>query len=118
MTNEIAIKSLENWRRIQHSNITSVREAFTTRSFGDHSLVFVYDYHPLSTTLYAKHFSPEAISEVVARSQASGNPPILDEKLIWGYLIQLSSALKAIHQAGLACRVLEPSKILVCGKNR
>merc|ERR1711936_1386282 len=38
--------------------------------------------------------------------------------MIWNYIIQLTSALRYIHAAGLACRTLDPTKILILGKNR
>jgi PAB-dependent poly(A)-specific ribonuclease subunit 3 len=34
--NEMAMSTIENWRRIRHANVVSVREAFTTKAFGDH----------------------------------------------------------------------------------
>ena len=34
------------------------------------------------------------------------------------YFTQLTSALRYIHAAGLACRTLDPTKILVLGKHR
>ena len=40
----------------------------------------------------------------------------MPETLIWGYIIQLSGVLRQIHAAGLACRVLDPTKILVTGE--
>lgn len=43
---------------------------------------------------------------------------LLPESLIWAYIVQLSSALRTIHTAGLACRVMDPSKILITGKTR
>lgn len=36
LSHEAAIGLVENWRKIRHPSITSVREAFTTRAFGDH----------------------------------------------------------------------------------
>ena len=36
----------------------------------------------------------------------------------WNVFIQLTSALRYIHAAGLACRTLDPTKILVLGKHR
>ncbi|KNC98622.1 hypothetical protein, variant 1 [Spizellomyces punctatus DAOM BR117] len=107
LSNEGAMSSIEGWRRIRHANIVSIREAFTTKAFGDHSLVFVYDYHPLSTTIYAKYFSHPSHSN-------TGVP----EKNLWSFITQLASALKTIHSAGLAARTIEPSKILMTGKNR
>ena len=43
---------------------------------------------------------------------------LLPESLIWSYVVQLSSSLRAIHAAGLSCRSLDPSKIIVYGKSR
>lgn len=43
---------------------------------------------------------------------------LLPENMIWSYVVQLSSALRTIHAAGLACRVMDPTKILVTTKNR
>ncbi|KAI9279488.1 kinase-like domain-containing protein [Umbelopsis sp. AD052] len=108
LMNELAMSTIENWRRIRHANIVSVREAFTTKAFGDHSLIFVYDYHPCSTTLFQAHFSNEA-------QQTGGN---ISEKIIWSYITQITSALKAIHSSSLAARVIDPTKILLTGKNR
>ncbi|KAJ1565039.1 PAB-dependent poly(A)-specific ribonuclease subunit 3, partial [Nowakowskiella sp. JEL0078] len=104
LQNDAAMGSIESWRRINHANIVSLRESFTTKAFGDNSLVFVYDYHPLSTTIFSKHF----------RVASHG----MLEKNLWSYIVQLCSALKTIHGANLAARVIEPSKILVTGKNR
>jgi len=106
LANEMAMKSIENWRRINHSNIVSLKEAFTTKAFGDHSLIFVYDYYPLSVTLESKYLT----------SSTQGNE--MPESTLWSIIIQITSALKAIHSAGLAARTLKPSKILVTDKNR
>jgi len=42
----------------------------------------------------------------------------MPESTLWSIIIQITSALKAIHSAGLAARTLKPSKILVTDKNR
>lgn len=44
------------------------------------------------------------------------NGPILQENDIWNVIIQLTCGLRAIHQANLACRSLDPSKIITDGK--
>lgn len=43
---------------------------------------------------------------------------LLPESIIWTYVIQLSAALRAIHTSELACRVMDPTKILLLGKSR
>lgn len=42
----------------------------------------------------------------------------MPEQVLWSYIVQIASALKVIHSAGLAARVIEPSKILVTSKMR
>ena len=32
-------------------------QVFTSKSFGDHSMVFVYDFYPGAETLMSKHFN-------------------------------------------------------------
>ncbi|CAG8482290.1 13344_t:CDS:10 [Funneliformis caledonium] len=115
LTNEIAMSTIENWRRIRHANIVSVREAFTTKAFGDHSLVFVYDYHPLSQTLFDKHFSPSLQPTNLPQGGGTG---AITETVLWSYITQLASAIKTIHSSGLAARTIEPTKILLTNKNR
>ncbi|CAN8032663.1 unnamed protein product [Ixodes persulcatus] len=131
------------WKKLQHSNMVHLREVFTTKAFGDHSIVFVYDYHPGADTLMNQYFSqsagaapalngfcppmypqtangltrpfPHGKSGLGSLRQHAG---LLPESLIWAFVVQLSSVLRTIHAAGLACRSFEPSKILVMGKSR
>ncbi|ORX51326.1 hypothetical protein DM01DRAFT_1347129 [Hesseltinella vesiculosa] len=111
LVNEMAMSVVESWRHIRHCNIVSVREAFTTRAFGDSSLIFVFDFHPCAMTLYHAHFSPAA-------QAAYGQNMMIPETTLWSYITQITSALKAVHSSGLAARNIEPSKILVTGKHR
>ncbi len=50
----------------------------------------------------------------------SGQQPqgLLAESVIWSYVVQLTSALRTIHTQGLACRVMDPTKILLTDKSR
>uniref|UniRef100_A0AAY4APP9 PAN2-PAN3 deadenylation complex subunit PAN3 n=1 Tax=Denticeps clupeoides TaxID=299321 RepID=A0AAY4APP9_9TELE len=90
------------------------------------SLVFSYDYHAGAETMFSRHFNdPTADSYFTKRKWGQHEPPpprqhagLLPESLIWAYIVQLSSALRTIHTAGLACRVMDPSKILITGKTR
>ncbi|KAF1800086.1 hypothetical protein V8B55DRAFT_1544195 [Mucor lusitanicus] len=121
LVNELAMQVVEAWRRIRHCNIVSIREAFTTRAFGDSSLVFAYDYHPCSTTLYSTYFTAQgqaALYNSQLQQSNGGNPRLIPETTIWSYVTQLASALKAVHGSGLAARVIDPKKILITGKNR
>ncbi|KAI0759114.1 kinase-like domain-containing protein [Fomes fomentarius] len=113
---QTAFGPIEAWQRIQHPNIVSVREAFTTRAFNDSSLVVVYDDHPNSQTLYEVHIKPKAPQFLNGRLQAASNR--IPERTLWSYIVQIANAIKAVHDAGLAVRLIDPTKILVTGKNR
>ncbi|KAH0293523.1 PAB-dependent poly(A)-specific ribonuclease subunit PAN3 [Aureobasidium namibiae CBS 147.97] len=116
LTDENAIRTIQTWKRISNGNVVTVHDAFTTRAFGDSSLIVVTDYHPLSQTLADKIFTPTARNPGVtlARSPAIY---VTDHEL-WGYIVQLASAIKAIHSIGLAARLMIPQKILITSKNR
>lgn len=43
---------------------------------------------------------------------------MVQESLMWSYIVQLSSALRAIHSAGMAARTVDPSKIIVFDKTK
>ncbi|CEP17331.1 hypothetical protein [Parasitella parasitica] len=119
LVNEQAMGIVKQWRKIRHANIVSIREAFTTRAFGDSSLVFVYDYHPCSITLFEAYFSPQAQALLHARFQAAGiNGMPVPETTLWSFITQIASALKTIHGAGLSARTIEPNKIIMTSKNR
>ncbi|CAM9607013.1 unnamed protein product [Lampetra planeri] len=126
LTNTKCMILIDMWKKQQHSNIVALREVFTTKAFGEHSLVFAHDFHAGAETLMSKHFSdPNADAFFNKRKWGQVNGPLprqhaglLPESLIWAYVVQLSSALRTVHSAGLACRVMHPSKILVGGKTR
>lgn len=118
LQHETAIGLVEKWRRIRHPSIVSVREAFTTRAFGDQSIVFVYDYHPLSSTLYAEHMTIKAPQPDRRTGRLQPVSMQVSERTLWSYLCQLASALRSIHSNGLAARCIEASKILRTAKNR
>ncbi|KAI2622100.1 hypothetical protein GGS21DRAFT_547811 [Xylaria nigripes] len=110
LTSEDAIKAVNSWKKIIHPNIVTTVEAFTTREFNDSSLIFVHSYHPLSKTLAEHHFP--------TTPNRFGRAAPVPEKVLWGYLVQLSSALKTIHKAKLAARCIDLSKVILTDKNR
>lgn len=113
LTNETAIRSAQPWKRIFNGSVVTIHEAFTTRAFGDSSLIIVTDYHPNSRSLADEHFKP--MQRFHGRQTASSHVP---EQVLWGYIVQIASALKAIHGSNLAARLISPSKILLTAKNR
>lgn len=113
LTSETAIRSAQPWKRILNASVVTIHEAFTTRAFGDSSLILVTDYYPNSRSLADEHFKP--VQRFHGRQPASSHVP---EQVLWGYIVQIASALKAIHGSGLAARLITPSKILLTSKNR
>ncbi|CEQ42692.1 SPOSA6832_04537 [Sporobolomyces salmonicolor] len=105
-------------------------------------IVFVYDYHPCSQTLYEAHLSPSAslppnpwstpspLTHTPFRGPRSSPHPStsspsgassnagLPERVLWSYIVQIGSALKCVHQTGLAMRTVEVNRVIVTGKNR
>ncbi|KAF2259909.1 hypothetical protein CC78DRAFT_536747 [Lojkania enalia] len=115
LTNENAIRSVQPWKRFFNASVVTIHDAFTTRAFGDSSLILVTDYHPCSKSLAEEHFKTAAMPRFHGRQAGSSQIP---EQVLWGYLVQVASALKAIHGVGLAARLITPSKVLLTSKNR
>ena len=110
LTNEAAIRGFQAWKRIVNASVVRVHDAFTGRWFGDSSLVVVTDYHPMAQTLADKHFS--------AVRAGRNSMQLVSEHELWGYIVQIASALKSIHDVGLAAQTVQASKVLVTSKNR
>jgi len=130
--NPKAVSAVEQWKQIQNTNIVQLMEAFTTKAFGDTSLVFIYNYYAGAETLMARHFKgigPRSPPGDIAAnymqwghnnmSQANKvKQKVIPERLIWSYIIQLTAAIRQIHSLGLACRIIDPSKVLLIGNSR
>ncbi|KAF3913872.1 hypothetical protein ABW21_db0203470 [Orbilia brochopaga] len=117
--NEKAIRVVETWKRVMSASLVTVHDAFTTRAFGDNSIVFVFDYFPLSQTLQEVHFGPNSRYQTRHHGPHQNQTQHANtEHTLWSYIVQITSALKAIHAAGLAARTIQPSKILLTNKNR
>ncbi|KIX07740.1 uncharacterized protein Z518_02394 [Rhinocladiella mackenziei CBS 650.93] len=113
LTNELAIRSGQAWKNLISASVVRIVDVFTNRGFGDSSLFIATDYHPLSKTLLEHHHTGQNWTRPARNSKDQITEPVL-----WSYVVQIASALKSIHGSGLAARVLDPSKILVTGKNR
>lgn len=118
LTNEHAIRSVKEWRRIRNGSVVTTHDAFTTRAFGDSSLIFVQDYHPLSKTLIEAHLAPNPNQGGRYHQQQQQQKTPIAENILWGYISQIASALKAIHAIKLAARCIDASKIILTNKNR
>lgn len=96
-----------------------MHEAFTSRAFGDNSLIVSYDYHPCSVTLFDAHLKlslqTQRPNSALSNNQSSTS---ISEKVLWSYISQIGSAIRVAHLAGLAIRLVDSTKILLTGKNR
>ncbi|KAG1402636.1 hypothetical protein G6F60_005576 [Rhizopus arrhizus] len=110
---EEAVSIAESLRSIRHCNIVSFRDVFITKAFGDDSLVFVYDYHPCAKTLLQNYFRTP-----IFKPSHRKTPLVISEKMLWNYIVQISSAIKTVHSAGLACRNIELNRILTTRNDR
>ncbi|KAF9074654.1 hypothetical protein BDP27DRAFT_1316604 [Rhodocollybia butyracea] len=141
-----AFNAIEAWSQIRHPNIVPVHEAFTTRSFNDSSLVVVYTYYPNAQTLFDAHLRSavpahlrnglvplghsQSLPQLSQYVQPTGSqfshsqslqqlqPSGIPERILWSYIVQIASAIKRVHEAGLAVRTIDATKILLTGKNR
>ncbi|QUC21824.1 uncharacterized protein UV8b_06065 [Ustilaginoidea virens] len=114
LSNEHAIRSVKEWRKIDNANVVTIHDAFTARVFGDSSLIFVQGYHPLSKTLAEVHLGSTAAGP---GNRFQAKPPV-SEAVLWGYISQLANALKSIHSVNLAARCIDVTKIILTDKNR
>lgn len=68
----------------------------------------MHAYHPLAKTLAEVY---------LARSSAAyGNT--ISEAILVSIIVQIAGAISRIHSASLAARIIDPTKILLTGKNR
>lgn len=81
------------------------------------ALVVSYDYHPNSQTLFDLHMRPKQSAFPSGRFGGTTNV-VIPEATLWSYIIQIASAIQATHEAGLAVCMVDPTKILLTGKNR
>ena len=42
----------------------------------------------------------------------------VSERTMWTYVVQIANAIKVAHDAGLAIRMIDATKVLLTGKNR
>jgi PAB-dependent poly(A)-specific ribonuclease subunit 3 len=109
LSNAGAIAKIKEWKHVYNGGVVSVVNAFTTQAFGDSSLIFVYNYHPMSKTLAEHHFAP---------TNRYGHRAPANEQVLWSYVVQIASAIKAVHGNHLAVRCLDASKVILTEKNR
>ncbi|KAJ7718593.1 hypothetical protein DFH07DRAFT_860108 [Mycena maculata] len=119
LNHQAAFSAIEAWANIRHPGVVAVHEAFTTHAFGDSSLVVAYAYHPKAQTLFDAHLklTPPAYQHGT-RFQPQPAQTQIPERTLWSYIVQLAGAIKRVHDAGQALRMIDVTKVLVTSKNR
>ncbi|KAJ7670508.1 hypothetical protein B0H17DRAFT_1085719 [Mycena rosella] len=118
LNHQAAFGAIETWASIRHPGVVAVHEAFTTHAFGDSSLVVAYAYHPKAQTLFDAHLK---LTPPAYQPGARYPPPAqmqVPERTLWAYIVQLAAAVKRVHDAGQALRMIDVTKVLVTEKNR
>lgn len=131
LSNTKCMNVIGQWKQLRHPNVANLRQVFTTKNKfrgGENSIVFIHDFCAGSETMaefFSRRNTEDAVANLAAAakcstaasstatSSAGFQRRLLPESTIWSFVIQLSSAIRAIHAAGLSCRVLsDPTKIL------
>ena len=87
---------------LHHPGICRFYQCFVSQR----AVFFIHDYHPGAITLSEQFLDPHPTT-----AGPHSNMP-LQEQLIWSFVTQLVSALRAIHKSNLACRSLQSNHIL------
>lgn len=100
------------------------------------ALVFVYEYYPNARNLLAVHVTPTRPATTLSSSlppnlsprfnkgtqnyggRGENAPSFIPEPLLWSYAIQIANAVKAVHDKGMAVRVMDVTKLLLVSQNR
>ncbi|ODV89702.1 hypothetical protein CANCADRAFT_27837 [Tortispora caseinolytica NRRL Y-17796] len=97
-----SLKLFQKFTRISAPGVINGYEAFTTQAFGDHSVVFVYDFYPVGQSFW---MLPQLSISYMLNAK--------DESDLWLYICQVLAILRAVHKQKLAARVVSGSMILV-----
>ncbi|KAM9904679.1 hypothetical protein OXX59_006535 [Metschnikowia pulcherrima] len=112
ISNDLPFANVKKWKALKCPNVVQLVDAFTSVSLssnGEPSLFLAYDYYPLANTFQEQHLT----------RKLGGKLEPVTEEILWVYLVQLTGALLAIHEAGLhAGSSMSMSKVLVTNKNR
>lgn len=93
-SHKIAGAAMEAWKRVRHPNIVKLSSCYVL----NRALFFVHEYFVGSSTLTERYLDKRG--------------PLLQERLVWSYVVQCAAILRAIHGSHLACRAMQPTHIL------
>lgn len=96
-------------------NLIVLRHAFVSAEIDQTPALFLlHDLHPGAVSLKQAHMQPTTAANGLMRSR----PPT--EDVLWSYLVQIMSGIRATHSAHLICHAacLSPSKVLLVSSGR
>ena len=118
---EFATRALEPWVRLArefggaHPGVVAARNVFQSKDFRQGPcLCLVYDYFPGAIPLFF-HYKMAGRG---ARGR-EGLPPESQrekEQVLWSFIVQIVTALSAVHARGLAAMGIDPVRVLVQDK--
>lgn len=112
---ETCREAVMSWSMVaNHPNVVGLREAFVSDEIMDTPSVYLtFDYHPGACTL-------EQVFVKATPADPNAQKMLLTEEDLWSFLVQMTSALRVIHSAGLevGAAAFHPSKVLLCSPNR
>ncbi len=83
-----------------------------------------YAYYPDAQTLFDVHFKTSTANtggggrQSSQQQQQQQQQSMIPERTLWSYIVQLTSAIKRVHETGNPVRMVDPTKILITGQNR
>jgi hypothetical protein len=113
LSNRIAATVTERWASIAHPGICTLHRCFLNQR----AAFFLHDYCVGSSTSTITQFylSPTNTTPTTTTTNSNNNHNTISERLLWSYIIQLTSVLRYLHSRGLACRSLHPNHVLLVG---
>ena len=79
------------------------------------ALFFAHEFHPGARTVQELYVDPNMSGRGYGArgAGAGGSVPPIPESLMWSYICQIICALHKIHSADMACRAINPRRILI-----
>src|ERR1700750_2437663 len=99
LTSEQTVHPIQPWKLVDCGSVVRTYEIFSTRAFGDTSLIFVSDYHPCAKTVAEAHFYAPRFDRHGSQIRTPQNH--VTEETLLGYVMQIANAIKAIHSNNL-----------------
>jgi len=99
-TENIINEVIESWRAVTHRSINPLH----TILLQNKAVFFIHDYFPGAKSLKQLFLDNNNLE--------------LDEKMLWSIIVQISTAIRAIHSHRIAYRMVHPNHILMTSGNR